>query len=90
MDIGINGKRRNGFVRKDEYNKIFMEVFMLDDVDETLSMENLEEWDSVGHMMLITAVEDAFDIMLDADDIVSFDSYEKGIEILKKYDVELE
>ena len=46
-------------------------------------------WDSVGHMTLMAAIEDAFDIMLDTDDIVDFSSYEKGKEILKKYDVEL-
>lgn len=47
------------------------------------------EWDSVGHMSLIAAIEEAFDIMLDTDDIIDFSSFEKGKEILEKYDVEL-
>jgi len=34
-------------------------------------------------------LEDAFDIMMETDDIVDFSSYEKGKEILKKYDVEI-
>ena len=34
-------------------------------------------------------IEDAFDIMLDTDDIIDFNSYQKGIEILKKYDIEI-
>lgn len=46
-------------------------------------------WDSVGHMRLIANLEDAFDIMLDMDDIIDFSSFEKGKEILRKYDVEL-
>ena len=40
-------------------------------------------------MGLIACLEDAFDIMMDTDDIIDFSSYEKGIEILKKYDVEI-
>lgn len=46
-------------------------------------------WDSVGHMTLVAALEDAFDIMMDMDDIIDFSSFEKGKEILKKYDVEI-
>ena len=45
--------------------------------------------DSVGHMTLIAALEDAFDIMVDMDDIIDLSSLEKGKEILAKYDVEL-
>lgn len=46
-------------------------------------------WDSVGHMRLIANLEDAFDIMMDMDDIIDFSSFTKGKEILKKYDVEI-
>lgn len=48
-----------------------------------------QQWDSVGHMTLIAALEDAFDIMVDMDDIIDLSSFEKGKEILRKYDVEL-
>ena len=48
-----------------------------------------EKWDSVGHMSLIAALEDAFDIMVDMDDIIDLSSFEKGKEIMAKYDVEL-
>ena len=46
-------------------------------------------WDSVGHMALIAALEDAFDIMMEMDDIVDLSSFEKGKEILRKYAVEI-
>lgn len=58
-----------------------------DQVNENLSYQGVENWDSVGHMSLIGELEDAFDIMFDTDDIIDFNSYSKGIEILKKYDV---
>ena len=53
-----------------------------------LEYNTIPAWDSVGHMSLIAALEDAFDIMMDTDDIIDLSSYEKGKEILKKYDVE--
>ena len=41
-------------------------------------------------MSLITAWKEAFDIMMDTDDIIDLSSFEKGKEILIKYDVEFE
>ena len=56
---------------------------------ETLKYGDSDQWDSVGHMKLIAALEDAFDIMVDMDDIIDLSSFEKGKEILRKYDVEI-
>jgi acyl carrier protein len=47
------------------------------------------QWDSVAHLSLISELEDAFDVMLDADDILHYGSYEHGKEILKRYGVEV-
>lgn len=52
-----------------------------------LEYQAIPAWDSVGHMGLIAAIEDAFDIQFETDDIVEFGSFEKGIELLKKYDI---
>ena len=41
-------------------------------------------------MGLIAAIEEAFDIMMETDDIVDLSSFDKGKEILKKYDVEID
>ena len=56
---------------------------------EELEYQGIDEWDSVGHMELIAELEDGFDIMMDTDDIIDFSSYKKGIELLKKYEVEV-
>ena len=40
-------------------------------------------------MQLVAAIEDAFDIMLETDDVIDFSSYEKGMELIAKYGVEL-
>ena len=76
---------------KEKYINAFVEGLDVDAgvVNEELQYQSIPEWDSVGHMGLIACLEDAFDIMMDTDDIIDFSSYEKGIEILKKYDVEI-
>lgn len=74
----------------EKYNNVFCENLQItEDQLIGLQYQGVELWDSVGHMSLTAALEDAFDIMLETDDIIDLSSYEKGIEILKiKYDVE--
>jgi len=71
------------------YNKVFVDTLGINE-DQLAGLEYLAVagWDSLGHMSLIANLEDAFDIMMDTDDIIDFSSYEKGKEILAKYDVE--
>lgn len=72
------------------YNQAFMESFDITEEElPGLEYQAIENWDSVGHMGLITALEDAFDIMMETDDIIDFSSYEKGKEILAKYDIHI-
>ncbi len=60
-----------------------------EDQVEGLKYMGITEWDSVGHMTLMSAIEEAFGIMMDTDDILEFNSFEKGKEILSTtYDIE--
>ncbi|MBD5116129.1 MAG: acyl carrier protein [Ruminococcaceae bacterium] len=69
------------------YNNAFKEAFDIEEKELAgLEYHGTANWDSVGHMNLISAIEDAFDIMLETDDIIDFTSYEKGKIILAKYD----
>ena len=75
---------------KEKYIMAFVESLDVEaDQVEGLEYQGVPAWDSVGHMGLVSEIEDAFDIQFDTDDIVDFNSYAKGIEILKKYDVEI-
>ena len=68
---------------KEKYDQAFTEGLEIDGINlEGLKYQAIPEWDSVGHMGLIAALEDAFDIMMDTDDIIDLSSYEKGMEIL--------
>ena len=60
-----------------------------EDVNEKLEYNGVPEWDSIGHMTLMSKLEEEFDISLETDDIVDFSSFKKGIEILKKYKVNI-
>ncbi|MBO4687292.1 MAG: acyl carrier protein [Clostridiales bacterium] len=74
----------------EKYKEAFINGLELKTTDvENLKYQAVQEWDSVGHMSLITAIEDAFDIMMDTEDIVELNSFEKGKEILSKnYNIE--
>ena len=70
---------------QEKYNNAFIDTFEInEDQLAGLKYQDITAWDSVGHMELIAALEDAFDIMMDTDDIIDFNSYEKGKEILSK------
>ena len=56
-------------------------------MNDKLKYNDIPEWDSIGHMTLISGLEDEFKISIETDDIVDFSSFEKGKEILKKYKV---
>lgn len=71
----------------EKYNEAFTTTFEItEDQLPGLKYQDIQAWDSVGHMSLIAALEDAFDIMMETDDIIDFSSYEKGKEILSKSD----
>lgn len=76
---------------REKYDQAFIEALELspEQLNSDLVYQSVETWDSVGHMSLMAAIEDAFDIMMDTDDIIDFSSYEKGPETLSaNYGVE--
>jgi acyl carrier protein len=42
-------------------------------------------WDSVAHMQLVAAIENAFDIMLDTEDVIGLSSYAAARQILRDH-----
>lgn len=74
-----------------KYNGIFTEVFGVDAsaLGDGFGKDSVAEWDSVHQLNLVSLAEDAFDIMLDPEDIMAFTSYAKGLEIMRNQGVEL-
>lgn len=74
-----------------KYNQAFCESLGVseDILDENFTFKDIDCWDSVAHLSLISNLEDTFDIMFDAEDILHYESYENGKTILKKYGIDL-
>ena len=75
----------------EKLNNIFCEVFSVEAsaLNADFGKNSVDGWDSVHQLSLTSAVEDEFDIMLDAEDILDFISYDNAKTILAKYDIEL-
>lgn len=75
----------------EKLNKIFCEVFSVEEtaLNSEFNKDNVEGWDSVRQLSLTASVEDEFDIMLDAEDILEFTSYDNAKQVLAKYEIEL-
>ncbi len=61
---------------RDKIFEIFSEVFEipLSEVNESMSQENFDNWDSIMHLTLISELEMAFDISLEPEDIENMNS----------------
>lgn len=75
----------------DKYNQAFVEVFAVDPsvLNESFTKDQVAGWDSVHQLNIVAILEESFDVMFEPEDIMELTSYEKGKEILRKYDVML-
>lgn len=76
---------------KEKYIKAFKSSLTINDENftEDLKYNEIPEWDSIGHMTLISGIEDEFKISIETDDVINLSSFKEGIKILKKYNVEI-
>ena len=74
---------------KQKYHDIFIKSLAIENkkFNENVKYNDIPEWDSIGHMTLMSGLEEGFNITMETDDIVDFSSFKKGIDILKKYSV---
>lgn len=72
---------------KDTVEKILTSVFNLPDntVFEDLEIDSITEWDSMKQLTIITAIENEFDIFIDASDANKLTSYNSIIEFLNNH-----
>ena len=76
----------------DKYRNVFLKSLSIDDskLNDKLKYNDIPEWDSIGHMTLISTLEEEYKISFETDDIIDFSSFNKGIEILKKYNINVQ
>ena len=74
----------------EKLTKVFADTFGVEENEvQNLQYQGIEQWDSVGHMTLVAAIEDELGIELDTDDIIDMSSFEKAKEIVAKYNIAL-
>lgn len=73
----------------EKYQNAFIEGLELPiESVESATMDTIDRWDSIGQMSLMAIIEDEFQIELEPDEIIAFTSYQAGLDILKKRDIE--
>ena len=74
----------------EKLNQIFCEVYSVEEsaLNEDFVNTNVETWDSIHQLSMVAAIEEAFDLMMDAEDILEMTSYENVKKLLAdKYEI---
>ncbi|CRK60885.1 acyl carrier protein [Alloactinosynnema sp. L-07] len=68
---------------------VFVDALQLeDDVEvESLKYRDIDAWDSVGHMALVAAVEDEFDVQFETDQVIDMSSFKVALDMLEGFGV---
>ena len=74
------------------FEDIISKILLLekDQIDDSISREDLEEWDSMTHLALVSELEQAFDIILSDDDVTEIKTIGDVKKILNKYKIKVE
>lgn len=67
-----------------QLNKIFQEILELDEVclSDSTTADDIEEWDSLAHISLISAVEHHFDIKFSMKEIINMHNVGEMVELI--------
>ena len=55
---------------------------------ENLKYRDIEEWDSVGHMALVAAIEDEFDVQFETEQVLDMSSFKVAADMLREMGVD--
>lgn len=77
----------NNAVTEDKVVIVFARVLGIapDTIDNDLRYATIPQWDSIAHMSVVAALEEAFDVMIDMDEVIDMSSVGKAREILRKH-----
>ena len=70
---------------QDKVIEIIVDIFeiKMKDITEDSNQNDIENWDSIGHLRLIMALEDSFNIKFLTSEIQGLDSVRKIIDLIK-------
>ena len=68
----------------EKYRNAFAEAFEAEpDSVDTFVFRKTEAWDSIAHMSLVAALEDAFSIELEPEEIMAITSFQSGMDVIR-------
>ena len=66
--------------------EVFAKSFEIDEASvPSLVYEGIDEWDSIGHMMMIAEMEDRLGCQIELDDIISISDFDSACSVAEKY-----
>ena len=78
-----------GSATEERLEEILAKVLLVDkaNINDKMSRKDTEEWDSMAHLMLVSAIESAFGIVMSDDDVMEIDTVGDIKKILRKLGV---
>lgn len=78
-----------GSLMEEKLKEIVAKVLLVDkaDINDQTSRKDLEEWDSMAHLMLVSEIESTFEVMMSDDDITGIETVGDIKKVLKKLGV---
>ncbi len=67
---------------KTKIKKILEEILDIVNLPEDASDKNIDEWDSLTYLTILTKIEDEFQIKIDENNINHFDSYKRIVKLI--------
>lgn len=76
---------------EEKLKEVLSKVFLLEksEINGDLSRKDVDAWDSLTHLMLISEVESAFNVMFSDDDIIGINTVSDLKKTLKKLGVNI-
>jgi len=74
---------------EEKLREILAKVLMVDrtKINDRMSRKDVEEWDSMAHLMLVSEIESEFGVMMSDDDITEIKTVGDIKRVLRKLDV---
>jgi acyl carrier protein len=74
---------------EEKLKEILAKVLLVDrtKINDTMSRKDVEEWDSMAHLMLVSEIESEFGVMMNDDDITEIKTVGDIKRVLRKLNV---